>query len=334
MKKKKKERPRENDNILSESTRSYIFNEIRKELNTKTLKYKNEKGLDILFHLCQDDNNPNELVSSIFNLAYFYDENFLGNKDFIHIPAITQVANNMLKYPVILASRKELDGSNEILGATTLKMENNNSITKNPYFPTKNQNVLSITGVLSKPNIYPGDTKVRGIGKELYKSSIKSAIEVNKEKNIRLICEIDVRNTNSFNSICNAVRELNEEGTDVQIFIAGYYEIFGKDKSMVEAPTFILELDLDGTKSLDDNHVDFSYLDCDLQNLYNDLSLKVRNLTKENKRYINMKNFNTIVYHSIKPINALNVSIEVGLTAEGNDRKRELSPIQVEYVNS
>lgn len=166
MKAKKKERPRENDNILSESTRSYIFKQFRKELDTKTKKYKEEKGLDISFDICQDNSNPNELVSSIFNLAYFYDENFLGNKDFIHIPAITQIANNMLKYPVILASRKELDGSNEILGATTIKMENNNSITKNPYFPTKNQNVLSITGVLSKPNVYQGDTKIRGIGKE------------------------------------------------------------------------------------------------------------------------------------------------------------------------
>lgn len=334
MKAKKKERPRENDNILSESTRSYIFKQFRKELDTKTKKYKEEKGLDISFDICQDNSNPNELVSSIFNLAYFYDENFLGNKDFIHIPAITQIANNMLKYPVILASRKELDGSNEILGATTIKMENNNSITKNPYFPTKNQNVLSITGVLSKPNVYQGDTKIRGIGKELYKSSIQSAIEVNKEKNIRLICEIDVRNTNSFNSICNAVRELRDEGTDVQLFIAGYYEIFGKNKKMVEAPTFILELDLDGTKSLDENHVDFSYLDSDLNNLYDDLSSKVRAQVKETKRYINMKNSNSIVYHSIKPINALNVSIEVGLTAEGNDRKRELSPIQIEYVNS
>ena len=85
------------------------------------------------------------------------------------------------------------------------------------------------------------EIRVRGVGKELFKSAIKAAVEINKIEPVRLIFEVDCRNTNSLNAACKAMKDLQKEGLNINIFITGYYEIKNKDKSLTEAPTFILE---------------------------------------------------------------------------------------------
>lgn len=214
-------------------------------------------------------------------------------------------------------------------------MENNSSIAYNPYFPTKNENILSITGVLTKYDVKDKNgNKIKGIGKELYKSAIKAAYELNKEETIRLICEIDCRNVNSLKSISNAVRELQIENIPVRLYISGYYEIYNKGKKLKEAPTFILEIDLNGEKNIAQIETKFSYLQRKSANLFSDLVQEIQKKTKEEKKYITIRKKDFVIYHSIKPIDALNVELEVGNTADGNNRIPISKTLQMEYATS
>ncbi len=232
----------------------------------------------------------------------------------------------------MLVSRKDEYGKDEILGTTTVKLENNNSITDNPYFPTKGEDVLSITGVLTKLNaVDKNGNKIRGLGKELFKSAIKGAYSINKEQHVRMICEVDCRNTNSLYSVCKAVKELQSE-IDVQMFLAGYYEIKNKDKELTEAPTFVLEIDLNGDKKVNNDLYNFVYQDCKSTNLFSDLSNVICKNTKESKKFVNAVGDKKVIFHSVEPINALNMTLEVGTTADGNNREPMLS-LQLENAN-
>ena len=335
MKKKKKEKPRKQmqlyflGNTLQEKTFNYYMN----EMTEKTEIFKENNVSKAEFKLFQTIPEKNNIIDMIFNLAYFYDTNFIGNKDFMHIPTINQITQNFTRFPMMVATQKNKFGTDEIIGATTIKIENNASIIDNPYFPTKNEIVLSITGVLTKLNATDiNGNKIRGIGKELYKSAIKGAYELNKEKKVRLICKIDCRNDKSLIAISKAVKELQEENLPVKLSIAGYYEIFGENKNLVEAPTFILEIDLNGDKNISQTSTKFSYLQCNYANLFQDLVQVIKNNTKERRKYYNIKGKEFIIYHSIKPIDALKVELEIGNTAEGNDRIPITKPIEMEYA--
>lgn len=333
MKKKKKPRPRKPIYFIGNRLQEKVFDYFVEEMEEKTEEFNFKSNQNITFSLLQDLPEKNKIIDRIFNLAYFYDANFTGNKDFMHIPTINQVTQNVTQYPIMLATRKDEFGGEEILGAITIKIENNSSITNNPYFPTKNEYVLSITGVLAKQNILDKNgNRIKGIGKELYKTAIKAAYELNKEENIRLVCEIDCRNTNSLNSISKAVTELQEENVPVKLFIPGYYEIYNKTKQLVEAPTFMLEVDLEGEKNINDTQTKFSYLKCSTTELFSDLVQVIKSQTKERKKYINIQSKNLVIYHSIKPINALTVQIEAGNTAEGNNRIPAARVLELEYV--
>ena len=326
MKKKKKARPRFNNQNDGEVAKQKIFKHYIKEMEEKTEKVRNQISLDTNFHLFQTIRGKEEVRDSIFNLTYFYDTNFTGNKDFMHIPNISNVLDNILHYPIMLVSRKDEYGKDEILGTTTVKIENNKSITDNPYFPTKGEDVLSITGVLTKANVLDKDgNRIKGLGKELFKSAIKGAYSINKEKHVRMICEVDCRNTNSLYSVCKAVKELQEENLNLQMFLAGYYEIKNKDKSLAEAPTFILEIDLNGDKKVNNDIYNFDYQNCESTNLFSSLSNVVAFTTKENKKFVNNVGNKKVIYHSIEPINALNMKLDVGTTADGNNREPVLN---------
>lgn len=331
MKKKKKAKPRKQmflGNTLQEKTFNYYLNEMEEKTESFNL---NENVNFSLFQTMP----KNKIIDMVFNLAYFYDKNFTGNKDFMHTPNIKQITQNLTHYPIMLAMQKNVYGEDEIIGATTIKIENNASICNNPYFPTKNECVLSITGVLTKQNcVDKYGNKIRGIGKELYKSAIKGAYELNKEKNVRLICEIDCRNINSLKSISKAIKELQAEDLPVQLCISGYYEIYGTDKNLTEAPTFVLEIDLNGDKNINQTMTKFSYLECESTRLFQDLVQVIQGTTKERRKYINIQNKNFVVFHSIKPINALNIELEIGNTADGNDRIPASEAFQLEYASS
>ena len=332
MKKKKKARPRSNEQDM-DVVKQKIFKYYIKEMEDKTLKVNKENSLDTNFHLFQTIRGKEEARDTIFNLTYFYDNNFTGNKDFMHIPNISNVLDNVQRYPIMLVSKKDEYGKDEILGTTTVKFENNKSLSDNPYFPTKGEDILSITGVLTKMNaLDKNGNKIKGLGRELFKSAIKGAYNANKDNTVRLICEVDCRNTNSLYSVCKAVKELQEEGNNIQIFLNGYYEIKNKEKNLLEAPTFILEIDLNGDKKVNNDNLILDYQNIDSTNLFTNLSKVICANTKENKKIVTYKNDAKIVFHSVAPINAQNITLNVGTTADGNNREPVLS-LQLEPAN-
>ena len=332
MKKKKKSKPRTMNSSDVEVAKQKIFSYYIKEMEERTEKFtfNNPDAKGTKFYLFQTIRSKDEVRDMIFKLAYFYDRNFVGNKDFMHIPNISNILENILRYPILLASKKDENGHEDILGVTTVKMEKNLNLSDNPCFPTVNENVLSITGILAKMNNQDeNQVRVRGVGKELFKSAIKAAVEINRIEPVRLIFEVDCRNTNSLNAACRALKDLQKEGLNINMFISGYYEIKNKDKSLVEAPTFILEIDLSGAKTLSKSEVKFTYQDCKKETLFKDLSDVIKSNTNEIKSFIHPKDDKTVMYHQIKPVNALAVNLDVGSSAEGNLRVPELKALQL-----
>ena len=332
MKKKKKSKPRTMNSSDVEVAKQKIFSYYIKEMEERTEKFtlNNPDAKGTKFYLFQTIRSKDEVRDMIFKLAYFYDRNFVGNKDFMHIPNISNILENILRYPILLASKKDENGHEDILGVTTVKMEKNLNLSDNPCFPTVNENVLSITGILAKMNNQDeNQVRVRGVGKELFKSAIKAAVEINRIEPVRLIFEVDCRNTNSLNAACRALKDLQNEGLNINMFISGYYEIKNKDKSLVEAPTFILEIDLSGAKTLSKSEVKFAYQDCKKETLFKDLSDVIKSSTNEIKSFIHPKDDKTVMYHQIKPVNALAVNLDVGSSAEGNLRVPELKALQL-----
>lgn len=332
MKKKKKSKPRTMNSSDVEVAKQKIFSYYIKEMEERTEKFtlNNPDAKGTKFYLFQTIRSKDEVRDMIFKLAYFYDRNFVGNKDFMHIPNISNILENILRYPILLASKKDENGHEDILGVTTVKMEKNLNLSDNPCFPTVNENVLSITGILAKMNNQDeNQVRVRGVGKELFKSAIKAAVEINRIEPVRLIFEVDCRNTNSLNAACRALKDLQKEGLNINMFISGYYEIKNKDKSLVEAPTFILEIDLSGAKTLSKSEVKFTYQDCKKETLFKDLSDVIKSNTNEIKSFIHSKDDKTVMYHQIKPVNALAVNLDVGSSAEGNLRVPELKALQL-----
>ena len=174
MKKKEKAKPRSCKLAEKASVKNRVFYYYFKETEEKTEEYNKSHNSFVNFCLAQSKvgSNKGDLINKVLDLSYFYDKNFTGNKDFMHIPSIGQVASNLLHYPIMLATRKQEDGSDEIIGITTIKYENHNDLSENPYYPTVNENVLSITGVLTQNAAMCQDgNRIYGIGKELYKSS-------------------------------------------------------------------------------------------------------------------------------------------------------------------
>lgn len=333
MKKQKKVKPRSNEQI-DEVAKQKIFKTYIKEMEEKTEKFTKPNEPSINFNLFQTIRNKDLVRNSIFNLATFYDCNFTGNKDFMHVPNISNILDNILRYPIMLSTQKDIYGNDEILGTTTVKIENNKNISDNPFFPTMNEDVLSITGILTKADALDiNGNKIRGLGRELFKSAIKGAYNINKEKKIRLVCEVDCRNKNSLYSVEKAVKELQEEGLNLQMFLTGYYEIYDSNRNLSEAPTFILEVDLNNKKKLNNNIFNFDYTNCQSTNLYSNLSKVICANTKESKKYVNFLEGKKVIYHSIKPINALGITLNVGTTADGNERIPVLSTVQLEPAN-
>lgn len=321
MKKKKKEKPR-----IQKSLEETVFSKYFKEM--EELKERS----NIKFNLFQSLPKEN-FFNNILKLTYFYDQNFIGNKDFMHIPNVSQVYQNVIRYPVILATRRNEFGENEIIGATTMKMENNLKKSDNPFFPTSNENVIFITGVLAKQNVFDMcGTRIKGIGKQLYKSAIKGAYEINKNSKIRLVCEIDCRNKHSFDALCKTVKILQDEGFNIGVNFIGYYEVINKNIDLVEAPTFIFEVDFQN-KVEEKSKIIFSYINSSNVDIFKELSYVIKRNTSEKCSYLNMYEQNFVVYHEIKPINAIDIVIEPGNTADGNKRIPACKRVCMETMN-
>ena len=130
-KKKKKEKAKPRKQSLGVNLKERIFNYYIKETEESTKSYNkfltNKSNLDnVDFYLFQTIENKEKIRDMLFELAYFYDTNFIGNKDFIHIPNISTIVDNTVNHPIVLATKKDELGNECILGATTIKIENNN----------------------------------------------------------------------------------------------------------------------------------------------------------------------------------------------------------------
>lgn len=202
------------------------------------------------------DENPNSSIvyevltksslskdPEIYNKIYeFYNHNWLGNVEFMHIPDIELIMKNSLMYPIVIAKDANND---EIIGIATIKYDENNNGTKDPYYPVDDAKYLSITGILVRMN-----SPHRGIGKKIYEIAIKGAYQYNKiYPNTKITCIIDCRNRHSYYAISKALRNIDREnylgeGYTLPANLEGFYELRDENGELEEAPTFILAVDL------------------------------------------------------------------------------------------
>lgn len=177
-------------------------------------------------------------------IADFYNENWLGNKDYMHIPNYSQVMSNYMRYPIIIAREEQDD---EILAISTIKYDENNPDEIDPYFPDVEAKYFSITGILAKR-----ETTHRGMGKKIYEIALRGAHAYNKHyPGTRIMCVIDCRNSQSLRALSAAVEKINRdqlvgEGQELPANIVGYYELRNSQTGeLEEAPTLVLEVGLE-----------------------------------------------------------------------------------------
>lgn len=180
---------------------------------------------------------------SVYRIANFYNHNWLGNIDFMHIPDFYKTLNNCLNYPIIIARKKE---TGELVGISTIKYDENTDEYIDPYFPEKDARYFSITGILTKK-----DNPHKGIGKKIYEIAIRGAYDFEKEyPGTQIMCVIDCRNRQSLNALASAVERIKHKGLvgenkELPAHILGYYELRNKeDDKLIEAPTLVMEVRL------------------------------------------------------------------------------------------
>lgn len=197
---------------------------------------------DVVYEVLQFSNLARNW-DSVYRIANFYNHNWLGNVDFMHIPDFYQTLNNCLNYPIIIARKKEND---ELVGISTIKYDENTDEHLDPYFPEKDAKYFSITGILTKK-----DNPHKGIGKKIYEIAIRGAYDFEKEYPGTLImCVIDCRNRQSLNALASSVERIKQsnlvgENKELPAHILGYYELRdSQTDTLLEAPTLVMEVEL------------------------------------------------------------------------------------------
>lgn len=252
----------------------------------------------------------------VHRITHFYNHNWTGNIDFMHIPDFKQVLYNCRKYPIIIAREKE---SKEIMGISTIKYDENSKDNIDPYFPIDNQKYFSITGILTKKN-----NPHKGIGKRIYEIAMRGYHDFNEiYQDTKLICVIDCRNKNSVNALYSATDRINRTrclNHPMQSNIISYYLVTDEDNNMLEAPTIVVE-----SKSIKEiNKEDrptIEYIKEEKEQFISLLkSLKeVLVKSKEKKPIINDDEAGLVSYYEIEESTTLPKIISNG-TEEGNDR--------------
>ena len=191
---------------------------------------------------------------NVYNIADFYNNNWLGNVDFMHIPNFEQTLSNCRRYPIIIARKK---GTDEILGISTIKYDENIGENQDPYFPEDDAKYFSITGILTRKN-----NTHRGIGKKIYEIAIRGAHNYEKYyPGTRIMCVIDCRNRQSLRALSAAVTNIKNgsfvgEENELPANIVGFYELRDKEfNKLQEAPTLVMEVGLNPI-SKQENDVD------------------------------------------------------------------------------
>lgn len=229
-----------------------ILNQICIEENQKV-----ELNFKIKYEVLQLSNLNTNKIDSAYLISKFYNENFYGNADFMHIPNFIQALESFLNYPIIIARE---EGSKQILGISILKyFESDNNF--DPYFPIENVKYFSITGILT--NVENKKMGFYGIGKKIYEILLKAVLEYKKICNdIRLMCVIDCRNNHSIDALRCATNNLNSQFIIPQVdsTIVGYYKVEDQiNNNLIEAPTFVVEIKMDNIDTKNKEKITLKY---------------------------------------------------------------------------
>lgn len=208
---------------------------------------------------------------SVYNIADFYNHNWLGNVDFMHIPNFMQVIQNCQSYPIIIAKERD---TNQLLGISTIKYDENTDENCDPYFPERDAKYFSITGILVKK-----DNPHRGMGKKIYEIALRGAHNYEKiYPGTSMMCVIDCRNRQSLRALTSAVESVRDnncvgEGKELPVSICGYYELRDKESDeLIEAPTLVIDIDLNARDVVKSNGNDvLDYQEHDGEDFFNSL---------------------------------------------------------------
>lgn len=274
---------------------------------------------NVTYKVLQFSNDCSD-ASFILKLANFYNNNWVGNRDFMHIPNIDQLMEDIHKYPIIVAT----DEHNNILGATIIRLEKNDDFHLDPYIPYQNTNILTVNAILTnKNNLY------KGIGKNLYKIALFSAAYYKQLcSNLKMFCVVDCRNYNSLYAATCAAK-----GTNYKVNIDGFYEVIDfQTGQLLESPTLVVEFDLNQTQSMElASNILLKY---DNTNFNEHKKVLMQNLIQE--PYIEyVQNIDSTVgfvnyYELSKKIHASDVLIVPGNSCLNNDRV----PSSIHYFNN
>lgn len=205
-------------------------------------------GANIAFEVLQQSDYSN--CQNIFEWIHnFYNENWVGNKHFIHVPSVEQLKESYEDFPIVVATDKD---TKEMLGIVTLKHHDNITDDTDPFYP-KPEEYFSITGILTKRN-----SGFRNIGKRLYEACILGCHAYSKLfPGVKLNFEIDCRNKNSLEACKGAVRRINANsragvGKSLSASLDGYYVYENvESEELLDPPIFVFDIDLEEKDSLD-----------------------------------------------------------------------------------
>ncbi len=204
----------------------------------------------IRFRVLQLSNNDESMLYQgadiIRKAAQLYDE-YEGNEEYIHIPDVQQMLENF-KNNIVLGIEDTNTG--ELEGVTTIKYFENDENKTNPYYPRKNAKCFEVTGVIVKQREY---MRNKGLGTGMYETAflgIEQFAKEHPEEGYRLNAVIDCTNIRSLYAAQNAINNLNSRGLlgknkKMNLNLGGIYVVRDEQtKKLVEAPTFVIESDL------------------------------------------------------------------------------------------
>lgn len=187
------------------------------------------------------------MADLIRQAAQIYDE-YEGNEEYIHIPDVQQMIENALNYPVLVAYNKV---TNELEGIVTIKYhENDSKETMDPYYQKEGAKFFSITGVLVRQR---ENTLHKGIGSNLYSASIlgiEQYAQEHRDEQMELNAVIDCTNLPSLYALINGTENLQARGLvgknkELEAVLDAIYLVRDSEQHLVEAPTFVLKIDLE-----------------------------------------------------------------------------------------
>ncbi len=284
------------------------------------IKMTEQYNHQVIFSVLQCDHffKKQELSKTISQISEFYDLEYTGNADYIHIPDFDTVFQNYLNYPILIAYQIK-NNKIEILGMTTIKSYHNINVI-NPYYPIEKSYYYEITGLITKKN-----NQIKGIGKHLNEVATIAIREYQKLfPKAELIYVADCRNYRSVNAAkygASYVRKLDGSFTHVRLI--GYYTVVDTNNNLLEAPTFVLKFET--TKEIPaKQHIVFNYQISD--NMFQDMEAEIR--LKLNKLRIKEpiktidEGTGIVNFYELedKSINLDDIQIITNQTDLGNDR--------------